>query len=420
MLGQPQRWGSTLVYGFAHFGKSLLWYSSEILFAFFLTELAGLRASQMGVVLAAGFVASAFIDLAVALTLRQWLVASGTAGRLQLAGSAISSLMLGAVFAGAWLPADIRYGYALIAGVAFRVAYALYDIPQNALMSLATTDAASRRSVASTRIWFSGGATLTIAAVIGPMIASSKRSEGASLLVLLSAAFAVVAVISAFMLSRYLSAPKDTMIEERSVRRWHPTAEFWLIISMSFATTIFTPAFAKLVPYVADQARGAGLWGSLTIAMMAVGIMGGQPLWLRMHRHMSSGLVLIAASVAQIGSLIVFWSAGPTTSVLSAVAAIGFGLGNGGVGMVMWAALSDVVARSAPGSAGVAYGLFLASNKIGLALGGGVIAVALAGVSLDDFRDLTLLMLMAAIPAVGAICLIASGMLFRIVRPARS
>ena len=414
MLGQVDQKRLTLIYGLAHYGKSLFWYSSEILFAYFLTELAGLPASQMGAVLAIGFLASAAIDVGVGIGLQRWLAAARVAALVQLVGATLSSAALASVILGAWIDPQFRYAYAIAAGIAFRFAYAVYDIPQNALMALATGDTPSRLRLASTRIWFSGLATLTVAGVVGPMIASNGTGTGASLLFEVTLIFALVAMTSASLLALALRRSPATARSSTPPRTgWRPSQAFWLLIAASLLTTIFSPAFGKLEPYFATYELRSAWWGGLVIMMMAFGIVAGQPLWLKLSTALPRAVVLIVAASLQIISLASFWSAGAGSPEIAAAAAFGFGLGNGGVGMVLWAAFSEVVARQPVGFEGIAYGLFVASAKIGLAVGGMLIATAL---NAGDFREpggSTITVLMTLIPGCGAVLLIANGLSLR-------
>ena len=415
MLGQAQKWRPTLAYGCAHFGKSLFWYSSEILFAFFLTEIAGLQAAQMGTVLAAGFLVSAAIDIVVGIKLQRWLTSPALTGRAQLVGAAASSTLLLAVFAGAWVQPEMRYGYALLAGIGFRFAFALYDIPQNVLMALATTDSVSRVRLASTRIWFSGAATLVVAGAVGPIVAAGNNSV--TILMTLAASFSVVAVLTAAILVIVLSQPAEDRATVAMPRKsWRPEPEFWLLICASLITTIFTPAFAKLEPYFAIYVVDSAWWGGLVIILMAIGILIGQPFWLHLCARGTTAHVMMFAAVLQIVALVAFWTTGPYLPLAASFAAFVFGLGNGGVGMAQWAALSETVARGDPARAGVAYGMFLASNKIGLAAGGLLIAAMLDGASLRDAGDASLTTLMAFIPAIGAVLLVLNAAAFLAVR----
>lgn len=197
ILGQADRWRWTAIYGFAHFGKSLFWYSSEILFAYFLTKYVGLSAAHMGVVLAAGFLVSALLDLAIGAGLHRRLASAGSASRLQLDGALLCSAALALVFLGALLPVEARFACAIAAGITFRSAFACYDIPQNALMALATSDADNRFRVAAMRILGSGTATLPVAAAVGPVVSLRGHSAGPLILLGLTGLFAVIAVGSA-------------------------------------------------------------------------------------------------------------------------------------------------------------------------------------------------------------------------------
>jgi hypothetical protein len=105
ILGQADKWRSTAVYGLAHFGKSLLWYSSEILFAYSLTKYVRLSAPRMGVVLAAGFLVSALLDVVIGAGLQRQL-ASARIGEPDPTGR-LAALLYGA---GAGIPRGIAAG----------------------------------------------------------------------------------------------------------------------------------------------------------------------------------------------------------------------------------------------------------------------------------------------------------------------
>lgn len=415
MLGGESSWRITLVYGAAHFGKSLFWYSSELLFAFFLTEHAGLPPAQMGLVLVSGFLVSAIIDVSMGLSLQRWLQDAPTAGRLQVAGAALSSVALAATFLVVWLPADARFAAAIGLGIAFRLAFATYDIPQNALMSLATIDRETRLRVASTRIWFSGAATLLVAASVGPMIAQAGSADGPWFLLGFSLAFSVVAILAAAMLAAQLArgrtvrgAASPSQAPSTS-NGWRPSRAFWLLVAVSVVTTMFTPAFAKLEAYFAAFTLQSASWGGTIMIAMALGIVAGQPMWVKLARTRSSARVMTLAAVAQIAGLAGFWFVGAEVPLASAAAAFVFGLGNGGVGTVQWHAFSDLVAREAPRDAGLAYGLFVGSGKLGLAAGAALIAGALTAGDYRDPASALLITLMTAFPACGAamLCIVA-------------
>ena len=191
--------------------------------------------------------------------------------------------------------------------------------------------------------------------------------------------------------------------------RWRLPLEFWLLIAMMLLTSAFTPAFAKIEPYFASYALRSAWWGGVIIMLMSAGIFFGQPLWLWLCGRVHRARVMISAAVLELVALGVFWLAGADSPIAAAAAALAFGLGNGGVGMVQWAAFSSAVARHAPNHAGLCYGLFAANAKIGLALGGTLIAAALNVIDFRGSQNGTLAALMAGIPAVGAALLMLVG-----------
>lgn len=408
MLGTAGGWNITLVYGGAHFGKSLFWYSSELLFAFFLTEIAGLKPAEMGVVLVSGFLMSAGIDIVVGTALQRWLGNAHLASRAQVFGAVASAAALASVFLVAFVPPGWRFGLALVCGLAFRLAFATYDIPQNALMSLATSDRATRARVASTRIWFSGAATLVVAGAIGPMVTQASRDAIPAFLLAMSLGFAVVAVSGAALLAHNLAAAPIATPEglPEPPARWQPSAEFWLLIAVSVITTLFTPTFAKLEPYFAAYSLQSAWWGGAIIIAMAAGIVAGQPLWASLVLRYPSSLVMASAALIQIVSLAAFWILGPAAPAALALCAFGFGIGNGGVGTIQWHAFSDIVARQAPRHTGVAVGTFVATGKLGFAAGAAMIAAALQVVSFRDSESSLLITLMVTVPAAGALLLL--------------
>lgn len=60
------------------------------------------------------------------------------------------------------LAEPLRIGWALCAGLAFRFAFSVYDVPQGALMAAATVGDAARSRVATTRNFGSGLAVLLV------------------------------------------------------------------------------------------------------------------------------------------------------------------------------------------------------------------------------------------------------------------
>lgn len=417
MLGRADGWGATILYGLAHLGKSLFWYASEILFAFYLTEQVGLRATQMGVVLGLGLIVSAVIDLVIATRFRRTLSDAAATGRLQFAGSVLCAVAFLGVFLGFWIPSNISFAYALAAGLAFRVAFALFDLPQNALMALATRDSAGRDRVASTRIWFSGVAILIVALAVGPLVADPESSAGAMRYLILAVLVGVPAVSGSAALAHVVSRPhpsasqtSSTRVEATALPR--PSAVFWLLLILMVVTSLATPIFSKLEPYFAGFVIRSPLWGGVIISAVALGIVVGQPAWALLCRHYSRARIMIGAAGVQIVSLMWFWFWPVDQPGGFAGAAFVFGLGNGGVGMALWGAFSETVARTAKGHEGLSYAAFTATAKVTLGVGGLGLGAALALIDYRGSENTTLVTLMTTVPASGGVVIILIGMVW--------
>jgi len=369
----------------------------------------------MGIVIAAGFLVSAAIDLAVGAGLARHMASAASASRIQFFGSVFCAASLVAVFLGAWMPSDLRFGYALTAGIIFRLSFATYDIPQNALMALATIDARERLRIASVRIWFSGAATLIVAVTIGPLVARRGQADTVPFFLGLATLFGIAAIGSAAVLAHFLRNRRATQTAETGAAAppGRFLADFWLLLLVMVATSAFTPAFGKLEPYFASYALRSAWWGGAVIILMAAGIIAGQPIWMRLSNRMPGGVLMLLNALLQIAALAIFWWFGPVCPSMAAASAFAFGLGNGGVGMVQWAAFSETVARLGQGRVGFSYGLFAATSKIALAAGGILLSVALARTDLHDANSIGLTSLMAAIPGLGALgCALAGVGLF--------
>jgi glycoside/pentoside/hexuronide:cation symporter, GPH family len=417
MLGRADGWRSTTVYGLAHLGKSLFWYASEILFAFYLTEQVGLPAAQMGIVLGLGLIVSAGIDLVIATRFRRTLSDAAATGRLQFAGSVLCAAAFLGVFLGFWIPAYFSFAYALAAGLAFRVAFALFDLPQNALMALATGDSAGRDRVASTRIWFSGVAILIVALAVGPLVADPESSAGAMRYLMLALLVGVPAVIGSAALAQVVSrmdpaASETTRARAEATAFPRPPAVFWLLMILMVVTSLATPIFSKLEPYFASFVIRSPLWGGVIISAMALGVILGQPAWTLLCRRHSRAKVMIGAAWAQIASLLCFWIWPIDGPVGFTFAAFVFGLGNGGVGMVLWGAFSEMVAQTAKGHEGLSYAAFTATAKVTLGLGGLGLGAALALIDYRGSESATLVTLMTTVPAAGAVVIVLIGMVW--------
>ena len=371
-----------VAYGCAHYGKSLFWFVSELFFAFYLTEVAGFAPHDMGVVLGVGLVASAFIDLLVGWKFSGLLQDAAAAGRIQLLGAAASAITLTLVFMTDALPPAFRIAYALGIGLVFRIAYAAYDLPQNALLSLRDWPSLGRGG-AAVRLIGSGMAMLTVGFTIGLAFADGAAGARGARMPMIIVAFCMIAVATAGWLRQSLheESERACIAREGASMRWRPLIVPILLV---FAVSAAFSAFSKLETYFGVYALGTATWGARIAIAYGLGLMLLQPLWavlyVRLGRRRMLGALSLCLAVFALGFLV--WASG------SPVLALGFGfcLGatNGGFGLLLWAWFADETARSAPGRESLSFGAFTAASKLALAAGGLYVATAL---TILDYRN---------------------------------
>ena len=259
--GDPIYWR----YGLAHFGKSLFWYTSELLFAYYLSEVCQLPARAMGLVLAIGYLAGAAADLWVGLAFADRLTSAAGAARLQGFGAAASAVALTLLFAGAGLSPSVRLPYVLVVGLGFRIAYAVYDLPQNALLTLGTDGFDQRVRYSSLRLFFSGAASLLVAASTGPLLSAVIPAGPLSRYLALALLWSAVGLWSAWRLRRcpWPAAKASTPYTPRRplLRMFAPPREIRPLLGLFFVVSATASVFGKVEPYYASFVIRAPLWG---------------------------------------------------------------------------------------------------------------------------------------------------------------
>lgn len=421
----PRKHLATWVYGAAHFGKSLFWYTSEILFAFFLTEITGLSGRAMGLLLAVGLLGSIAIDLALARVLRRQLGELTYAARLQMAGAALSSLALAALFVAPMLANGVSpLLWAALAMLAFRFSYALYDLPQNLMLSLATSTDRARGNVASLRLFCSGLAVLAVTASVAPLVAAGGIGSVAQRFVWLALVIATLALASAWLLWRVLgaqhapvqdAAPLSTSTSLRSPKRW--PVHLQVLLAATFVTALTTSMFAKLEPYFTAYVVDAAMQGGLMITAMALGMTLSQPAWAALMHRRSADSAFVLAAWMMLGATLVFLLSAGQQLVLAMLAATLIGAANGGFGSSLWAGFAHAVARHLQrAQGGTAYALFVGLSKLGLALSGLLLGEVLHSVDYRDSQSHMILYGMTLWPALGAVVCLGLALRLRTVK----
>jgi len=405
------------VYGAAHLGKSLTWYFSELLFAYFLTEFCGLKALTMGQVLAASFIFSAVVDPIVGQSLGRRAQSVRQASRLQAMGAIISGVSLLLFSATGFVQGPLRFGYALCASCAFRLAYAFYDVPQNAILSLVTAPPTVRMGLSAIRIVGSGVATLVVALTAANLIGSAP-GLGAGRFLWLSLVFAILGAVSAVALYSQTPdagspAPATTVGDDRD----SASGRLGGLIAILGVTAVVAGAFGvftRLEPYFTRAVFADRSTRMVVLALMALGGATSQPVWTGIARRSSFSAAFAASALtAVIGAVAFVLGVGRNTGI---VALGGFLLsaGHSGLGMLLWTVFADVVAngRRSRNIPNPSFAFAILTSVIKTAGAGSILVVShiLSGIDYHSAKvaaSWSLLGPMAAGPLIGgAMCLI--------------
>lgn len=375
------------VYGLAHFGKSLFWHASELLFAFFLTEACGLPPHQMALILSGSLVLNAAVDVVVGRYLSYRIETASAAGRTQFRAALFSVCAFCTFGCAGLVPASARFGFAIVAIIAFRLSYPFFDIPQNALLALTASNDRERARLSSYRFIFGGVANIALASSFGPFLQGQLAGTQAINFAIISFAASVVALGASAVLLLFLRDVEATREPSLTLQTTlAPGSRIALLFAMIFVAAVTGSAFARLQPYLAAYATlPVGVGGGMILIGIALGNVASQSLWSWTAQRLSLLVTLrIAASVLTIASALFYFTVS-RSEMLGAMTGALSGAGAGGMNMCLWALIATATGRRTRWlGATSAFGLASALAKLGSA-----VAVLCVGELLtsNDYRN---------------------------------
>jgi Na+/melibiose symporter-like transporter len=283
----------------AHLAKSVVWSAVDLLLGWYLYAVLGLPAKQvvflLFVFLMFGAVCDAFVGMMLA-----WLRASRTLTlRIHLAASAATSIALFAQFAPSRETAD----WILPIGLAFRLAFAAYDVPQGALTSLLPVDGSDARSYVELRSVLSAVGRLIVTAAnlaLSQLPQAMLRSGGALTLTVFALALVVTAGGLSFVahpqIDRRLAIIPET---SRRVSRI-PAAPPELLIAF-FVSTAFFALVSRLLIFAPAKATQQSV-GAVPLLAFCAGTSSGQ------SDRSECWFVSVGADLLSSGSVSALWA----------------------------------------------------------------------------------------------------------------
>ncbi|TCM02902.1 Na+/melibiose symporter-like transporter [Sphingomonas sp. PP-CC-3G-468] len=336
--GRSRQWlSATMIpYLVAHFAKSQLWHASTLLFAFFLTEACRLNVDAMGGIMAGSLVLNGVVDATLGLRWRTRVVRMADALRLQAWGAPLTSLFFLLFCMAPLIQAEYRLVWALMTLLCFRASYSFIDVSQNAVVALGAMTDDARCALLARRNIASGLAALAVGGLAAPLLIN-----GRGVVVWLAWAGFVSMLVcgSAWWLAcmKTRAGEASSAIASEGPR----TVPFVALLVALAVMMTGTATFRTLEPYYAAFAgNGTGL-----LLWAAIGGLAGQMLWFAgRHRLTMAGVLVIVAlllGLAAIGLL-------QATSLGAVVAGAGFGMGTGGLWLVLWSAMMNRAATGQP------------------------------------------------------------------------
>jgi GPH family glycoside/pentoside/hexuronide:cation symporter len=338
-----------LGYASGNFGKNLVFAGADLTVLYLLTDLFGLPGAVAGLLMLVALAGDLVFDLLAALLVI----------RLRRAGRGYRWLiMAGAVPGGAGfallyaLPALGAERLWMVAGalLLFRGAYAVIDVPHNALMARVTVDSRARGRVSGYRLFFSTVSSLTVASLLTPVVQQAVAARAVEMLALTGCAAGLLfAMTMAF--SAQASGREDRNNTDGKAGRDGESDGIavplrdGLVLGMgllALITGFAVPTFERMLLYMGTYVFHRPETVSSLLVAVTFGQFLGVLLWTTLtNRHDKSSL-LAAGHMLCVGSLTLFALCMAWPPALLACAVLS-GMGFTCVFMLPWGLLADAV-----------------------------------------------------------------------------
>lgn len=366
-----------LAYGLASFGKALLWNASSLLFIFFLTEAVDLAPDVAGSMIGASLVLNAMADLLIGRWMTRFVSNAAAAARAQFYGSLLAGLCFVLFTYAGRMPQEARLIYTIAALMAFRIAYALYDVPHNTYFALASSSDSDRFGLASIRYIASGAATLFLTGVTASWVRHTglhhmgkiSAASGPDFF-LISLTLVTLSCGFAFLLSRHHAHEASSSVDTPAPAEFSPSeaatkpspAYLYLIAAMMCVSGT-GPFFDKLEPYFTAYAAPDAVSALGFMTFVALGKLLSQPLWAWRTRHQAPEPLYTLTALFLAAACIAFFTLSRLTPPLTLTIGLLYGAAGGGVSMYTWGLFAKAVASDAA-QATKWFGLFTFGAKL--------------------------------------------------------
>jgi Na+/melibiose symporter-like transporter len=395
-------------FAFGHLAKSLMWSFSDLFFGYFAHVHMGLPAAETGTIIFVSLVYSGCLDVLAAMLLSAFPGHEGKVPRLQFVGALLTSATGLLLFWPISLPVGLLFYWMLVTSLLFRTGYGLYDVSQNALVSLLPRDEPEARRYVTTRTTLSYVAKVIVALSSFAIIGAGERERSALLTILPIAALTLAA---AYPMSRH-RIERDAAGSGGSAPGSPPPLHLLLPVLAAVAAQIcLLGLIGRFLPFAQDPRTGISIGAPLMFASV-VGGMFGPLLADRVIRGMHGvTLVNIGFTALCIASALAILF-GRTTPQLVAAAAF-YSIGGGAISVLVWNQLSSAIrthARATGRRADLAsFAMLTATIKLGAGVTGLFLAHLLDGYEAHDMAAIQTIAAATATGGLFSICAMAFG-----------
>ncbi|QBM77714.1 sugar:proton symporter [Sphingomonas sp. AAP5] len=334
-----------LAYASGNFGKALVFGGADLTILFLLTDVLALSGAQAAGLMLFAVLGDLVFDLLAARLVLHW----RAAGRGYRWTVAFAALPCGAAFALIYaMPAlGVHRAWMLAAAIlVFRGAYALVDVPHNALMAQLTRDSRARGRVSGYRLLFSTASALAIAGFLTPIVQQVGHARHFGALAMTGIGAGCVFGVT-MLLCAWASGGRSGSAEETGMRGDGiavPLRDPMVlgIGALALLTGFAMPCFSRMLIYLGSYVVNRPGAVMLLLLALTVGQLAGVLSWTALTHRFSKSRLLAAGHAVSASGLVFFglclaWPAGQ----LASAALIGFGFAS--VFMLPWGLLADAI-----------------------------------------------------------------------------
>ncbi|MFT3792634.1 MAG: MFS transporter [Rudaea sp.] len=251
-------------YALAHLGKSFFWVAGDALTIYILIRYAGYGPVAAGSLFLAALLWNAICDVAVGC----WADRRGAAGRTLAPVLAVAAPTMGAAFVASLFLPPRQWPWELFAALVFRTAFAVFDVPHNAMMARLSTTPAIGLDIANLRTIASGVAALVVGVVAMPLIDRGGEAIALPLVLILSAVSIVLLLPFLRIFPRLERLPLSTESRPDFAPAPAPALSFARLCAVATCSTVALAALGKAILHL-NLVHNR--WATGTVLVMMLG-----------------------------------------------------------------------------------------------------------------------------------------------------